>query len=349
MGYFNIKINNLIMIIAITGAPGTGKDTVSKIIADKLDFELVDLNQLAKDKKLFIGYDEKRKCEIVDIKKLNQEIKKIKRDAIIQSHYAHEISSDIIIVLRANPAELRKRLGKRGWPPEKIKENIEAEIMEVCKDEALQKTRKVFEIDTSAEEPEKSAEEAANIIYREMFSLKKNVKLPGQLLEHFKKPYGKVFRNAEEFLKNKTGENELLITIGDVASYNLIEECAEPGIIVIDNKVRREPFNKKIRFKGREFKAINAPGEISRNLWNTIKKSVLEAKKEKIKISVLGEEDLAVLPFVIMAPLGSVVLYGQPELEFGWEKIEGGLVAINVDLGRKKNAVGLFKKMLKMQ
>ncbi len=162
------------MIISITGTPGTGKDTISKIVAKKLGWGLIDLNRLAKAKNLFKGYDKKRKCEIVDIKKLNSEIKKIKKDVIIQSHYSHELGSDLIIVLRTNPGELRKRLEKRGWSKEKIEENVEAEIMDVCKDQAFQKTGRVFEVDTTGKKPEDSAEEIINIIFRVGFQIKKN-------------------------------------------------------------------------------------------------------------------------------------------------------------------------------
>ena len=75
------------MIIAITGTPGTGKDTISKLVAEGIVWKLIDLNKLAKEKTLFLGYDGRRKCEIVDIKKLKSEIKKLKKDCIIQSHY----------------------------------------------------------------------------------------------------------------------------------------------------------------------------------------------------------------------------------------------------------------------
>jgi broad-specificity NMP kinase len=44
---------------------------------------------------------------------------------------------------------------KRGWPAAKIEENIEAEIMGVCKEEALEAGKKILEIDST----EKTAQE----------------------------------------------------------------------------------------------------------------------------------------------------------------------------------------------
>lgn len=340
------------MILSITGTPGTGKNTVSKIVAKELGWRLVDLNATAKRKNLFKGYDQKRKCEIVDLEKLNSEIKKTKKDSIIQSHYSHELSADLIVVLRTEQSELRKRLEKRGWPKEKIEENIEAEIMEICKDEALQKTKKVFEIDTTAQKPENSAEEIINTVFREGFEIKKDLKIPDKLLGYFKKPYGKLFSSTKEFIKSGLSKKNkgLLINVGDQSAYSLLQSGISLDIIVIDNKVRRQPFKGKIDFNGKELKAVNRLGIMGRSLWTTVKKSIsLASGKEKIKVVVAGEDDLAVLPYVIMAPLGSVILYGQPELDFEGEKIEGGLVAIKVDLEKKNDAVRLLREMERFQ
>ncbi len=337
------------MIIDITGTPGTGKDTISKILSKKLGFKLIDLNKLAKERGFIKGYDEKRKCDIVDIGKVNKEIKKFRKSLIIQSHYSHELCSDLVIVLRTDTKELRKRLEKRKWPEEKIKENLEAEIFEICKDEALQKTKKVFEIDTTSESSDKLADRALNIIFREGIEIRKNLKLPERLLKYFKKPYGHSFSSVEEFLKSnlKPTDRGLLISVGDMSSFTLTQRGVKPNIIVIDNKVNRKPFKEKIKFQGKRLKVINVPGTISRSLWGTIRQAVKSG--EKVKISVIGEEDLAVLPAVIMAPLGSLVLYGQPNVKANGEIAEEGLIAVIVDLEKKKDALKLLQKMVKMQ
>jgi len=63
------------MIIALTGTPGTGKTSVSKILQKK-GFEVIDLNKVASEKNFLIGRDKKRDSNIVDIKKLNLYINK---------------------------------------------------------------------------------------------------------------------------------------------------------------------------------------------------------------------------------------------------------------------------------
>ena len=339
------------VIVAITGTPGTGKDTISGIVAKRLGWNLVDLNKLAKQKGLIKGFDKKRNCEIVDISGLKKEIKKIRGNAIIQSHYSHELNSDLVIVLRTEPKELKKRLEKRGWLKEKIEENLEAEIMEVCNSEALQKTKDVFEVSTSGRSPEKSAEEAVNIIFREAFEPERNLRIPEVLVGNFKRPYGMVFGSERDFLKSKVAAESsgLLISVGDLSGYMLMEAGFNPDIVVVDGKVKREKFRGKITFGNKKFKVINKPGMITRGLWNTIKKAIAKYEDGGIKIFVVGEEDLAVLPAVIMAPLGSVVLYGQPEMLFNGENIREGLVAVEINMEKKKDALNLLKKIIKSQ
>ena len=136
------------MIIAISGTPGTGKTEVAKALADKLGLRFIELNKLAEEKGLYEGYDEKRKCNIVNIDALKRELGKMD-NCVIESHYAHDMPADVVIILRTNPGELRKRLEDRNWPREKIEENVEAEIMEVCKTEALEQGKHLIEIDTT--------------------------------------------------------------------------------------------------------------------------------------------------------------------------------------------------------
>ena len=144
------------MRIAVTGTPATGKTSVAKILAEKLGFRYINLNKFAKEKKLFSGYDRKRKCNVVDIEKMRKEIKKIQEDLVMDSHYSHEMPFDVVVVLRTNPRELRKRMERKGWWKEKIEENIEAEIMEICKSEALERlgNKKMIEIQTTRKKPE---------------------------------------------------------------------------------------------------------------------------------------------------------------------------------------------------
>ena len=152
------------MIIAISGTPGTGKTVVSEKLAKKLGWKIISLNKLAEEKNLYAGFDKRRKCKIVDIKRLSKEVKRIKENVVIESHYAHEMPADFVIILRTEPKELKKRLEKRGWPKKKIEENIESEIMEVCKTEALEHRKRVYEIDTTGKKTERVVDEIIHFL-----------------------------------------------------------------------------------------------------------------------------------------------------------------------------------------
>ncbi len=138
------------MIISISGTPGTGKTKAAEKLAKKLDANLISIGALVK--KLHCSYDKKRRTRIVDIKKLQKAVNKRidkNRINIVEGHLAHLIHADRIIILRLDPKELRKRLIKRKWPKSKVKENVEAEILDQITAEALQRHKNVFEINAT--------------------------------------------------------------------------------------------------------------------------------------------------------------------------------------------------------
>ena len=140
------------MIIALTGTPGTGKTSVSKIL-QRNGFEVVDLNKVAREKDFLIGRDERRDSDIVDVERFDEYVKKnySERDIVfIEGHLSHLLKSvDKVIILRCHPNELGKNLSKKGWKKEKVKENLEAEILDVILCEALEfhSEKNIFEID----------------------------------------------------------------------------------------------------------------------------------------------------------------------------------------------------------
>jgi len=146
-------------VIIVTGSVGTGKTTFSKKLSKKLGYPVLDVNKFIKDKKLQEGYDKKKKCYIVDTKKLNKEIlkelKKVKankpKGVIIDSHLSHYLPSkyvDLCYVTKCSLKTLEKRLKKKKYSKDKIRENLDCEIFDVCLNEALEKRHKIKIVET---------------------------------------------------------------------------------------------------------------------------------------------------------------------------------------------------------
>lgn len=140
----------ILMKIAVTGTPGVGKTTIAKLLAKKLKMKYINLNGLAKKINAYLGYDKNLKAKIVNISKLKKEIKKLKGNYVLDSHYSHFFDVDLVIILRCRPDILLKRLKQRYKKNKlKIKENIDAEILGVITTEVLNARKKFFEIDVS--------------------------------------------------------------------------------------------------------------------------------------------------------------------------------------------------------
>jgi adenylate kinase len=164
------------MIIGLTGTPGTGKTSVSRLLEKMNGWKVIHLNELIKEKHLYTEIDEKRDAVIADMELVREYLKKIieqreheggngkKNDVmVIESHLSHHIA-DVVIVLRTYPPELEMRLKNRGYSEEKIKENIEAEALDVILVEAFEWCKKVFEVNTTGKSVEEVRQDIEKII-----------------------------------------------------------------------------------------------------------------------------------------------------------------------------------------
>jgi adenylate kinase len=127
--YFKGRYHRVMMKIALSGTPGTGKTTVAESVATKLELTHIDISVFAWK----IGAVLAREADtvVVDQDRIQEEIKHLD-DLIIDSHFAHVFAVDIVFILRCEPKILFERLQKRGYSKEKITENVMAEILDYC-------------------------------------------------------------------------------------------------------------------------------------------------------------------------------------------------------------------------
>ncbi len=148
------------MRIALTGTPGTGKTTVAGLLPHRV----IDINVLVKEG-FNLGVDPLRGCLEADMDRLEQRLKELDDDriAVLEGHFAHHFA-DWAIVLRLEPSVLRERLQKRGYSQEKIRENLEAEALDVILVESVELCSRVDEIDTTGRTPQEVAKLVTEII-----------------------------------------------------------------------------------------------------------------------------------------------------------------------------------------
>ena len=149
--------------VAVTGTPGTGKSTATDLVESDLD--VVHLNELVREEELYTEVDEDRDSVIADLDAIRSRLADAD-DVLVDSHLAHHLDADRVVVLRCHPQELVERLTDRGAPLAKAEENADAESLDVILSEAVAQhgTEHVYEIDTTDRSPEEVAADIEDVI-----------------------------------------------------------------------------------------------------------------------------------------------------------------------------------------
>lgn len=169
-------------VILLIGIPGSGKTIIGKKLSQNFKGLFIDIPILVKKKKLFSYYDKEYRSYVVDTKKLRKELNKIynikDKKIIISSHFPIYVPKKKIlkvIVLRCNPLILIKRLKKRKYPHEKIKDNVISELIDLNYYEAIEYygKGKVTQLDVSSKKIDVILKEISLIISKSEY--KKNL------------------------------------------------------------------------------------------------------------------------------------------------------------------------------
>ncbi len=159
--------------------------------------------------------------------------------------------------------------------------------------------------------------------------LSRDLHLPENIRASLRKPLGKILSVIPKVNDDRT------VTIGDITTKKFIEKNINQFLSIIDFQVKRKKeFNNISDLGFEEIKTVkvkNTPGTISSDLFKAVIGAVKSKKRQLILVE--GEEDLAVLPAIIAAPLGFKIYYGQPD---------EGLVEVEVTEKIKEKAYDLL-------
>lgn len=151
--------------------------------------------------------------------------------------------------------------------------------------------------------------------YISVFDKKEKIILPLRLRDELKKPLGNLLSTKELFDYIRENKPVMVIAVGDIVANLLYKNNFDPELKIIDFKTKRKkiapefPINKDIKLINNKAGTITKEAVLV--MENLIKKYFFNKQKQILTIN--GEEDLLALPAILLAPLNSLVLYGQPD------------------------------------
>ena len=155
--------------LAITGTPGTGKTTVSRRLPQS--WRIAEVGEVAEGLGAtgsgWASGSSRTGSVTIDLHRLSSFLRSTPAPAteVWVGHLAHLLPIRDVIVLRCHPRELAGRLvASRRIRPAELRENLLAEATDVILVEAIERRRRIWEVDTTGRKPEAVAAEVARRI-----------------------------------------------------------------------------------------------------------------------------------------------------------------------------------------
>lgn len=163
--------------------------------------------------------------------------------------------------------------------------------------------------------------------------------LPEELREKLKEPLGLLLKESD--LIDLAKKKKCVVAVGDMVTFTLLKHGITPSVAVFDFKCKRESCGKAMmellkKYGDIKIRVKNQPATISEELWEAVKKAYELCKDKTVAIVVDGEEDLASLAAIALAPSDVTVIYGLPNK---------GVVLIEVTQREKEIVNDVLKQM----
>ena len=150
--------------LGVTGTPGTGKKTLAPQAARALGLPCIGLNDLLTSTEL-------ASASGVDPAAIRRRLTRVTRGRwVVYGHMLPDVlrGSDVdkVVVLRCEPGVLKRRLKERRYSSEKIRINLEAELIGLIHSECLRRfgSERVAQLDSSSPSRQRSAASLAALL-----------------------------------------------------------------------------------------------------------------------------------------------------------------------------------------
>lgn len=147
-----------ILIVAVTGTPGAGKTHLALELAKSIpNSKVLEINDVVNKYGLYSGKD-KFGAKIVRLgalaKAMKKEIRKyVGMTVFVTGHLAPEMDLHyaIAIVKREGLEMMAERLEKRGYPKEKIRDNLVSEATDYCGGKMSGLCKETYEVESASD------------------------------------------------------------------------------------------------------------------------------------------------------------------------------------------------------
>jgi GTP-dependent dephospho-CoA kinase len=145
----------------------------------------------------------------------------------------------------------------------------------------------------------------------------------------------------EQRLLKLLKKEKSIVTVGDKVTYTVLKHGFTPLLCIVDFILERKPYPAEMKtliqgFGRVHLKIKNPPGTITDELWDAIEKVYQNPQNCPVCIEVDGEEDLASLAAIYLAPGGVTVIYGLPNK---------GVVVVKATEAHKQKVKEVLDKM----